>query len=257
MNLKKLMAASVASVMAVGTMAVAASAADYAGLIFQTNPYGFRNSIGQSSGIWWDPDFGDAMDYDDWAVSDVELVGDGQYTVSFQISQQDDNASAWNFLKLQTTLPLADYPDVKITIDSLKVDGNEVAGGTNGPVINENLDAKDTAYGDGYHGLSGVIVDAYGVNFYNMWASDPALNVVDATSSYGAKVEVTFTISGLGSADNGNAGDGTANDNNTVGDTTTTTTDKTSADTGGEGVAVVAGIAVLATGAIIVAKKRK
>ena len=42
-----------------------------------------------------------------------------------------------------------------------------------------------------------------------------------------------------------------------TGNTATTTADKTNADTGVEGVAVVAGLAIVAAGAVIVAKKRK
>ena len=41
-----------------------------------------------------------------------------------------------------------------------------------------------------------------------------------------------------------------------AGDTTATTTDKTSADTGVEGVAVAAGLAIIAAGAVVIAKKR-
>ena len=49
MKFKKIMAASVASVMAMGTMAVAANAYT-AGLISQTNARNFRNNINQSKG---------------------------------------------------------------------------------------------------------------------------------------------------------------------------------------------------------------
>lgn len=53
------------------------------------------------------------------------------------------------------------------------------------------------------------------------------------------------------------ATDTTANDTAVAGDTTTATADKASPDTGVEGVAVIAGIALVATGAIIATKKRK
>ena len=247
MNFKKLMAASVASVMAVSAMAVAASA-HTAGLIFQTGTYGFRNTIAQSEAVWWN-EFEEATPYEAWSVSDASFTADGTYTASFTIDDED-GASAWNFLKLQTDIPSADYPDVKITIDSLKVDGADVAAAKTAVQGTDKTDGKDQ-YADGCNGITDAIVDAYLVGFFNTWNADESFI---SGSDFGHKVEVTFTVSGLGG---GNAGDGTANDNNTVGDTTTPTTDKTSADTGVEGVAVVAGIAVLAAGAIVVAKKRK
>ena len=273
MNFKKIMAGVVASVAAVSTMAVAASAANYAGLYFQTNVYGFRNNIAQGQAVYWD-EFNDAAPYATWEYTDVEITGDGQYTVSFKKSiEQDTNGGPetfWNLLGLSTNIPSADYPDLKITIDSLKVDGVEIAEAKNGVASGESKLSVDD-YSDGNHGITSTIVDVYTVGLQNAW--NPDEQIVDATKSFGSEVVLTFTISGMGgdaasddgageadgtaSEDDGNAGDGTAADNNTVGNTTTTTSDKTNADTGVEGVAVVAGIAVLATGAIVIAKKRK
>ena len=251
MNFKKIIATAVASVATVSAMAVAASALS-AGLIYQTTVWSFRNTIAQSGGIWWD-EFDEANSYDTWIVNDANITGDGTYTVSFEKNIVEDckdgPETAWNFLKLQTDIPSADYPDVQITIDSLKVDGVEVAAAKNAVQGTDKTDGKDQ-YADGCNGITGTVVDAYLVGFFNTWNAD---ETVISSSDFGGKVEVTFTITGLGSAD-----DGTAADNNTVGDTTTNTgNDKTSADTGVEGVAVVAGIAVLAAGAIVVAKKRK
>ena len=262
MNFKKLAAAAVASVMAMGTMAVAASAYS-AGLIYQTTVWSFRNTIAQSEGIWWD-EFNEATSYDTWIVNDATITGDGTYTVSFEknIEEEckDGPETAWNFLKLQTDIPSADYPDLQITIDSLKIDGVEIAAAKNAVQGTDKTDGTDQ-YADGYHGITTPVVDAYLVGFFNTWNADET--VINA-SDFGGKVELTFTITGMGSSDNGDAsgdegtaGDGTANDNNTVGSTSKPTDDKQNADTGIEGVAVVAGIAVLAAGAIVVAKKRK
>ena len=246
MNLKKILAAAAASVMAVSTMAVAANAFT-AGLTYQTSKYGFRDSIAQTNGIWWD-EFEEAQTPEVSVFNDVDFTTDGTYTVSFKKSNEDEGTS-WNMIKLQTNIPSADYADVKINIDSVKIDGAAVSftGDTAFDIeAAENLEYNQ--YADGANGITAKVPNAYGASIVNVYGNSIIDNV------YGGEVEVTFTISGLGS---GNAGDGTANDNNTVGDTTTTTTDKTSADTGVEGVAVVAGIAVLAAGAIVVAKKRK
>ena len=253
MNVKKIIAAAAASVVAVSTMAVAASAANYAGLYFQTNTYGFRNNLAQGRAIYWD-EFDEAADYATWEYTDVEITGDGQYTVSFNKSiEQDTNAgaeNAWNILGLQTNISHNDYPDVQITIDSLKVDGVEVADAKNGVCGYEESKISIDSYSDGCHGITDTIVDVYSIGLFNNWNTDQ--QIIDPSASFGGKVELTFTITGLGSA-GGDEGEASG-----TGDTNAATnSNKGNADTGIEGVAVVAGIAVLAAGAIIVAKKRK
>ena len=254
MNFKKIMVGVVASVAAVSAMAVAANAAT-AGLIYQTNAWTFRNTIAQTNGIWWD-EFDEANNYETWNVSDVAITGDGQYTASCEKNVMEDckdgPESAWNFLKLQTDIAAADYPDLQITVDSLKVDGNEIAGATAAVLGPENLTIDD--YSDGCNGITDTVVDAYTIGFVNIWNDEQTC--IEA-SDFGGKVEVTFTVSGFGGA----ASDGTDADDNTVdagaGDTSAPTTgDKGAADTGVEGVAVVAAIAIVAAGAVVVAKKR-
>ena len=256
MNFKKLMAAAVASVMAMGTMAVAANALT-AGLIYQTNAWTFRNTIAQSGGIWWD-EFDEANSYETWKVNDAEITGDGTYTVSFEKNVMEDckdgPESAWNFLKLQTDIPSADYPDVQITIDSLKVDGVEIAAAKTATQGTDNTDGTDQ-YADGCNGITSKVAGAYLVGFVNIWNAD---ETVIEPSDFGGKVEVTFTITGMGGGDAAAEDDGAATEAPAAtGNTSTTTSDKNNADTGVEGVAVVAGIAVLAAGAIVIAKKRK
>lgn len=78
---------------------------------------------------------------------------------------------------------------------------------------------------------------------------------IDSTAvTFDQKLEVTFTITGI----DGDAADAT--DPGAETDTpapTEPTGDKGSADTGVEGIAVVAGVAVLSAGAVLVSKKRK
>ena len=81
---------------------------------------------------------------------------------------------------------------------------------------------------------------------------------IDAAGfSFDDSLSVTFTVSGTGL---GAAADDTATDATTgeaADNTATTTPDKGSPDTGVEGIAAVAGVAVLAAGAVLVSKKRK
>ena len=70
---------------------------------------------------------------------------------------------------------------------------------------------------------------------------------------------LTMTLSAE-AANDAPANEPAADDNNTAepaGDTTAPVADKNSPDTGVEGVAVVAGIAVIAAGALVISKKRK
>ncbi len=246
MNFKKIMVGVVASVAAVSAMAVAANAAT-AGLTYQTNVYGFRDNINQSKGIYWD-EFEEAQNNETSNFGDVEITGDGQYTVTLEKSNEEESTS-WNMLKLQTNIPSADYADVTITIDKVVIDGQELTVGSYTNNAAENLVVSD--YSDGYNGITELVVNAYTISIVNVYGETCVDNV------YGDKVEVTFTVSGFGGA----AGDGTDADDNTVdagaGDTTAPTTgDKGAADTGVEGVAVVAAIAIVAAGAVVVAKKR-
>lgn len=252
MTLKKTLATAAVSVLAVTAFAVSASA-ETAGLIYQTNAWTFRNNITQSQAKWWDPDFGDAMEYDTWIVNDVEITADGTYTVSFEKNVMEDCKDGpeqfWNFLKLQTNISKEAYPDVQITIDSLKIDGKEIEAAKSAKQSN------DKVLSDDHSDIPTVntVNDGYLVGFYNAWNAE---ETVIASEDFGGKVECTFTITGFKSGDSaapaeeatqapaGNANAGAA-------------ADKNNADTGVEGVAAVAGIAIIAAGAIVIAKKRK
>lgn len=85
-------------------------------------------------------------------------------------------------------------------------------------------------------------------NEYGDTKNDPPINTADI--AFDDVMSVTFTVSGVG---------GAAAPEATTPDTTTpaATPDKGSPDTGVEGIAVVGGVAVLAAGALFVAKKRK
>lgn len=258
MNFKKTAATIAVSALAATAFAVSASA-ETAGLVFQTNAWTFRNTIGQSKAVWWDPDFGDAMDYETWNVSDVEITADGTYTVSFEknimTDCKDGPEQFWNFLKLQTDISAAEYPDVQITIDSLKVDGKEIE------AAKSAAQGTDKVTKDDYFDSAVVkeVSDGYLVGFYNTWNPD---ETVISSEDFGGKVECTFTITGFKGGESAPAAEDTqapAEEAPTAGDTTpaASASDKGNADTGVEGVAAVAGIAIIAAGAIVIAKKRK
>ena len=254
MNFKKTIAVAAVSALAATALAVSACA-ETAGLIFQTNAWTFRNNITQSQAIWWD-EFDEANNFDTWNVNDVEITADGTYTVSFEKNVMDDckdgPESFWNFLKLQTNISAEAYPDVQITIDSLKVDGNEIAAAKSAAQGSDKVQVDD--YSDN---SVEAVSDGYVLGFYNTWNSD---ETVISSEDFGGKVECTFTITGFKAAAAAPADTEAAADTQApaaAGDTNTATPDKGNADTGVEGVAAIAGIAIIAAGAIVIAKKRK
>ena len=119
------------------------------------------------------------------------------------------------------------------------------------------VDSNKILFGD-IEGNGKLRIELY--NEYGDTKNDAPLKVSDLF--FNEKLEVTFTISGIDAILNGGsttpdetdapATDAPATDAPTAGDST-----KDNTNTGVEGVAAVAGVAIVAAGAVIVAKKRK
>ncbi len=94
------------------------------------------------------------------------------------------------------------------------------------------------------------------IELFNAYGDTNAAPPIDtAAISFDEKIAVTFTIAGVGEAADAPADEPA--DAPAVDTTAPTEGDKQSPDTGVEGVAAVAGVAVLAAGAVLVSKKRK
>ena len=281
MNMKKLMAGAVASVMAVTSFATFASAEKVAEdqfiIIFADSDW--------KAQIWGR---GDDETIDSSYETTAKENGNGTYTVSVDLSK-GYTADGWedegtgDLLELTTAngiavLGVQIYGEkyaatLGVDIKSVKFDGTEVA--LNGASYTNDEDGGRRT------------------NIYNEWAGfdsskedhiskdpDNATATLIDNSAIGewTKLEITFDVYGLeeaaastdeGTDNNTDSNTDTSTDNttdstdsatnnaSTNGDTTTTTADKTNADTGVEGVAVVAGLAIVAAGAVVVAKKRK
>jgi hypothetical protein len=249
MKLRKLFAVAAASAVAASALAVAAYAADATGTPGET-------AICYADGSW-------ASQY--WLngeeqvtkATNATITGDGTYTVSIEAYKKvtdeetgdesvEAGASGLAFAALEVVDGENLFPGMIITIDSIKIDGSEVA-------------LNGTPYTSSDEGVTTR------VNLYNEWVSAPPEDArtigglaSDATpSALGngigdwTTMEVTFTVSGAVAA----AADTAAP---AAGDVDAATdSSKGSPDTGIADVAAVAGIAVLAGGAFIVAKKRK
>ena len=251
MKTSKIFAAVATAAVAASCVAVSASA--YTGYIgFQTSPYSFRNAWsdkdygketayfdkviiwgGNSDETW--PELADNFDWDingyvfDADYTDADITADGTYTVTASgIDWALDGADNFNLIFVSTDIP----NDGTVTIKeaSVIVDG----------VKTYTLDTFSVSENDPYLTVSLV----------NTWNSEMGAYPGGFPTE---SLAVEFTLEGLGAP----ATDAPASD--TVVDTEAPTTgdNKNNADTGVEGVAVVAGLAVVAAGALAISKKRK
>ena len=279
MQIKKIFAAIIATAVA-GTMALAASA-EVGGIGFQTGNWVFRNSIEQSKVYVCDQDyanenepsdsiFGEDMFERPGTFNDVEITGDGSYTASITgldgKNMQGAEAPGWNVIKFYTNISLDEYPNVSITIDSFKIDGKEIFSNVTYDFVENDIPDFDTTVADKTcaDNPENLVANLACIPFYNMWNNDgnPITTEMAADLAFGSELTVDFTVKGLTAADPepeapadpepeapadpepeapANPGDSS----------------KPNAGTGVEGIALVAGIAVLATGAVVVSKKRK
>ena len=120
---------------------------------------------------------------------------------------------------------------------------------TDGTSTDIAVDESKLIYGD-IEGNGKIRLEIY--NAYGDTSKDAPIST---DWSFDDSLSVTFTISGIGGGDAA-AEDATTADATTPADTTAGA-DKGSPDTGVEGIAAVAGVAVLAAGAVLVSKKRK
>ena len=246
MKLRKVLSLVTAGVVA-ASLAVSASAENNACLTFQTATYGFRNNLYQTEAYYWDND--EQTEYDTWKYTDAEITGDGQYTVSFE-KDDADKAQSWNSLRIFFAFTGEEQPDLQVTLDSLKIDGAEIT------LTDETFLALDSAAPDDYtdEGVEFKAGKYYFLNICHTYDKDHPTAI--KSDVYGQKVEATFTVSGFKGGEANNGGDNA--DETTAATPAPGANDgKDPANTGIEGVAVVAGLAVLATGAIVISKKRK
>ncbi|MBD5081417.1 MAG: hypothetical protein HDT44_06590 [Ruminococcaceae bacterium] len=229
MNMKKIVAAAVASVMAVSSMAIAASAEAL-----------MTKEGNEESAVKYEIDFSGLTDDQIKSIVKIEAdVSVDTNSVSGCIGYNKLEAG-WTFENMETSDdegPVSGTWTLEIAAGDLAAIGED---GSVSPYAEVQFWWVNPHYDeDGKEGDSGVatleavrLLDASGNEVVAGGAADPA----PETSA--DETEAPADTSAEGS--NPSGGDG-----------------KDPANTGIEGVAVVAGLAVLATGAIVVAKKRK
>ena len=223
MNMKKIISAITAAAISASALVIPASADDtyHAGLIFQTASWMYRDHLED------DEIQGDAVPDDaDTVFVDTEINGDGTYTVEIKGIPAD--ATAWHSICLLTDIPYSEDLAVEVTA------------------------AEGITWNSANQPSFEQAGEVFKVNFINEWNDGVKDTPVFTVNEDTTDIKVTFKLTGLGTAADDNAGDNADN----AGDKTDNE-NKPAANTGIEGVAVVAGLAVLAAGALVIAKKRK
>ena len=259
MKLRKLFAALAASAVAVSAMAVAASAVDAQGEDGQAG-------IAFAGGDWLAQNWFDGNTYAS-EMTNVVITGDGTYTVSAKAMAASVDEETGDDVVTEGTTDIAFaalqvvngetlFPGMVITIDSVKLDGVEVA--LSGTPYTSSDDAVTTRVNLFNEWVSTLPEDARTVDGL---AADATATAVNKACGAWTEMSVTFTVTGASgaAAEEAPATDDTAADDAAAAGDVDASTDssKGSPDTGVADVAAVAGIAVVAAGAFIVAKKRK
>ena len=261
MKLRNILATSVAAVVAVSSLSVSAfalSAADYLidGTVYVTAEKDTEPDWSADSGV---------------AVTDVYGV---TYHVEFNADEVADEA-AWIGGGIGANSVSTGWKQVEWGRNSKEITA-DLENGTITWLNDEPIFTADDAYaqlwlqawGGTVTVLSADILGADGVVLStddDVAADDADEAADDADADADAVDETTVDEDDTDAADDAEAEDDTAADETTdeAADETTDDTaaaangDKTTPDTGVEGVAAVAGLAIVATGAVIVSKKRK
>ena len=239
MNMKKLIAGVVASVMAVGTMAVAASAASdkYVSTYTRTFTADKINTVDEGF----------------WATAMTGAIAHG---ITFEGTYTDADGNTGNILFYPSWDGTGDVGDGKITINATDMwQGVTIC-------FPESVDVSDpsaisvtiTVTALDIDADAQVQIDSYGEEGNDHVVGDMVVAKIGVNTSY-ADGFGGILVEALPTEDAGNDDGGAASDDN-GGTDGAGTDDKTTPDTGVEGVAVVAGLAIVAAGAVVVAKKR-
>lgn len=242
MKIRNIVSAAAACAVAAAALVMPTSAEEsyVAGLTFQSSSYMFRNNIAQSSLLYWDNDLGEAVELEGASFTDAQITGDGEYTVTLDGVKD----GGWNMLKLESNIDLDKTP-VQFEITSVELNGAAVDFDKSVAVMSENAATASDDYSDWDFSINNTARIQL-INVYDNIAAFP-------NDSY-ESIKVTFTVTGL---DGNAADDSAAATADAEAPATTTDNGKGSPDTGVEGIAAVAGLALIAGGAVVVSRKRK
>lgn len=254
----------------------AASAAVVSAAVLAASASAYDTFLMYASGDW----SCSSMELGAYAEGNVDVTGDGTYTVSVGNFQFEDEETAEMVPAVATgaTVFCVDISDLATDMNCGKgSDAYEALGSSataadkmavaqaagieisdvvittvnsDGTETDVPVDESKLLYGD-LEGNGKIRLEIY--NAYGDTSKDAPIDPTAIT--FDDQMKVTFTLST--GADNGDAADATdATDATDASTPAAPAGDKGSPNTGVEGIAAVAGIAVLAAGAVLVSKKR-
>lgn len=233
MNMKKLLAGALASAMIATALVVPTSAEETykAGLTFQTQAWTYRNGLWQTEVL----NGTDGMEIDDslYEVNDATFTEDGTYTCSVKGIPMEGDGNSWHTVGICTSIPEAMGENV--TLEIVSVEGATLNAANKPSVEGASIEENGTE-----KGLKWNLINEWNTGDEGV-ADKPVISDIVVKDDDTADITVTFKISGLGGASTETPDEGENNPPNT----------------GVAGVAAVVGLAVLATGALAVAKNRK
>lgn len=223
-------------------MPVSAEETYKAAITFQSAAFVYRNTLTQPATLVWDNELNEPVDYESASFVDATITGNGTYTV--ELSGVTDEGG-WNMLKLDTTIDLAKTPDVVITLTGLELNGAAADFDADAAAMIPAADAGSLA-SDDYSAEAFSVEKAARLQLINNYDGVAAIENKQYDS-----VKLTFEVSGLPGGEEAPAEGGEQTPAPAPAD------NKGSPDTGVEGVAVVAGAAIVAGGVLLLSKKRK
>ena len=207
------------------------------------------------------------MDATSENATTADVTGDGTYTVAISGFEWEDEETAEMVPATATgaTVFCVDIDGLANALgcgkdaegyDALTISDVVItATNSDGTSTDIAVDESKLYYGD-IEGNGKIRLEIY--NAYGDTSKDAPIDA--AGFSFDDTLSVTFTISGTGMGDaaasDDNAADAATVDAEAPADNAAASDGKGSPDTGVEGIAVVAGVAALAAGAVIVSKKR-
>ncbi len=255
MKIRNIISAAAACAIAATAFVMPASAEETykAAITFQSASFVYRNTLTQPSTLVWDNELGEPADYEGASFVDAEITGNGTYAV--ELSGIADEGG-WNMLKVDTTIDLAKTPDVVLTITGLELDGAAADFDATAAAMIPAADASQLA-SDEYSAEEFSVEKAARFQLINTYDKVAAIDNKQYDS-----IKVTFEVSGLPGGEEAPAegGEQAPADNGVAApadDKGSPDGGKGSPDTGVEGVAVVAGAAILAGGVVLLSKKKK
>ena len=191
----------------------------------------------------------------------IQIVGNGTYTVTLTRS-----SGGFEFLQIQTDIAASeaadeaifrDYPDAMLVIDSVKADGEE---------LELNPDRRMHGEGDGGHFSGPGPFVRFRIGGIAEWARGDTAAVTTNPFPDTSKVEVTFTISGMGAPvrnadidDEDNTEDSESGDDGIVPVINLSDNNDTSEDSPNRTILIIvlAAVTVSAVAVIVIMRKKK